>query len=85
MSTTSQRYFFSIITPSETIYDWEGTELSSPEAARAHAIEDARALMSMAVLEGRDISGRSVSITNEDDEVLFVVAFRKAISPEDER
>jgi hypothetical protein len=82
MSTVTERYYFNIITLSETIHDREGTELSSLQAARTHAIDDARGLMSTAVLEGRDISGRHIEITNEAEEVLLIVAFREALTGE---
>lgn len=85
MNSAPTRYHFSIINPSGIARDFEGTELSSLEAARAHATEDARVLMSMAILEGRDISGRTIEVTGEDGEVLLVVPFRHAVTIEDER
>jgi hypothetical protein len=79
-STMSSCYFFKITTPSGAIRDPEGTNLSSLEEARAEALADARTLMSAAILEGRDISGRSVEICNGADEILLTVPFRDAIS-----
>jgi hypothetical protein len=85
MNTANTRYHFNIIKPSGIARDLEGTELPSLEAARAHAIEDARVLMSMAILEGRDISGRTIEVTSEDGEVVLVLAFRDAVTIEGER
>ncbi|MCE6076808.1 DUF6894 family protein [Agrobacterium vitis] len=76
----SARYFFNIVTAAGTISDLEGAELSSLEEAREEAFWDARALMSVAILDGRDISSRSIEICNEDQERLLLVAFREAIS-----
>jgi hypothetical protein len=47
-------FYFNVISASGSILDFEGTELPDIEAARVEAIEDARALMSTAVLEGRE-------------------------------
>jgi hypothetical protein len=74
------RFYFSVITNAEKIIDEEGTELPDLNAARAEAIEDARALMSDAILGGRDISDRSIEISNESGEVLMVVPFVDAVS-----
>ncbi|MGO7564842.1 hypothetical protein ACC754_36425 [Rhizobium johnstonii] len=59
----------------------EGTELPSLENARQEAIEDARTLMSDAILLGQDISSRGVEIRNEMGEVLLKVPFKDAIKP----
>lgn len=73
-------YFFNVITPSGTIKDIEGTELSSLEEARAEAISDARALISAALRGGRDLSGRSIEICNEAGETVLIVTFCEAVS-----
>jgi hypothetical protein len=78
------RYHFNIVTAAQTVHDLEGTELPSLEAARAHAIDDARALMSIALLSGDDISSRSIAITDEHDNLLLMVRFREAFTPENE-
>jgi len=74
------RFYFNVVTDHGRILDAEGTELSALEEARSEALEDARALMSGAVLEGRDISGRSVEICNESGEILMIVPFAASIS-----
>lgn len=74
-----RRYFFNVIAGTETIEDEEGTELPSLVAARFEALKDARTLMSAAILEGWDISGRSINICGEAGHVLMRVAFRDAI------
>jgi hypothetical protein len=76
------RYFFNILTPSGVVEDIEGSELPSLEEARAEAIKDIRFLMSAAIRQGRDISGRSIEI-NEAGDVVTVVGFQEAISESD--
>ncbi|WP_432442949.1 DUF6894 family protein [Rhizobium laguerreae] len=50
----------------------EGTELPSLEQAREEATEDARALMSDAILLGQDISSRRLEICNEAGDALLI-------------
>jgi hypothetical protein len=59
----------------------EGTELPSLTAAKSEALIDARGLMSAAILEGDDISGRSIEICNEAGELLFTLPFSETIKP----
>jgi hypothetical protein len=80
MSNGRTRYYFNLSTPSGVVQDVEGSELSSLDEAREEAIKDARLLMSEAVRQGRDISGRSIEICNGAGDVLMIVAFREAIS-----
>jgi hypothetical protein len=49
-------------TASGPLVDFEGTELTDLEQARAEAIADARALMSTAMIDGHTIFGRSIEI-----------------------
>ncbi|MDR9780970.1 DUF6894 family protein [Rhizobium redzepovicii] len=77
---TFTRYFFNVITASGADNDVEGAEFASLEEARAEAVLDARELMSTAILDGRDVSGRSIEICNEAGETLLVLPFREAIS-----
>jgi hypothetical protein len=72
------RFFFNTI-GSDIVVDPEGAELRSLAEARIEALEDARALMSQAILQGHDISGRRVEICNEAGQVLLVVPFADAI------
>ena len=74
------RFYFNVITDHGRILDDEGTELPTLDEARAEALEDARELMSGAILEGRDISGRRVEICSESGETLMIVPFAAAIS-----
>jgi hypothetical protein len=55
--------------------------LSSLQKAQAEALLDARSLMSAAILEGDDISGRSIEIRNEAGELLFTLPFSETIKP----
>ncbi|MBY3266868.1 hypothetical protein HFO15_35515 [Rhizobium laguerreae] len=75
------RYYFNIIAGDGFRQDFEGTELPSLEDAKAEAIEDARALMSDAILLGQDISSRRLEICNEAGDVLLTVLFKDAIKP----
>ncbi|PDS96048.1 hypothetical protein CO659_21065 [Rhizobium sp. S9] len=61
--------------------DLEGTELPSLEQTWEEAIEDARALMSDAILLGQEISSRRLEICNEAGDVLLTLAFADAIKP----
>jgi hypothetical protein len=74
------RYYFHIVTSSGKISDEEGTELPNLDAARAEAIEDARALMSDAMLAGEDVSGRAMEIGDENGKALMTVQFMEAIT-----
>ena len=65
------RYFFHVASAPETIRDEEGSDLPDLDTARAEAIEDARSLMSDAILSGRDISQRQIQICNEKGKSFF--------------
>lgn len=75
------RYYLNIIAGDGIRQDLEGTELPSLEHARIEALEEARALMSDAILLGEDISSRSLEICSENGEVLLSMAFMDAIKP----
>jgi hypothetical protein len=77
------RYFFHHVTKAGPVRDFEGTDLPHLEHARAEAILDARSLMSDAIREGRDISSRSIQITDEQGNVLLVVPFVDTVTRED--
>jgi hypothetical protein len=74
------RYYFNVVAGSETIVDFEGTELGDLRAAKLDAISDARWLMSQAVLKGHDISDNRIEISDTDGNVLAVIAFRDTIT-----
>lgn len=76
-------FYFAIVTRSRRFEDQEGTDLPSLELARQEAIKDARLLMSAAMLDGRDISGRWIEIQNEQGELLLSVPFSEAISSDE--
>jgi len=77
------RYFFQHGTKAGPVRDLEGTDLPDLEHARAEAILDARSLMSDAIREGRDISSRSIQITDEQGNVLLTVPFVDTVTRED--
>jgi hypothetical protein len=54
-------YFSNVIAGLTTITDEEGTDLPSLGAAKEEALKDARALMSHAVLQGRDMGSFAAS------------------------
>lgn len=74
------RFFFDVIAGETIIEDLEGTELPDIDAARSEATKDIRSLMSAAVLDGWDISRRSMAIRNEAGEVVSKVAFSEAVT-----
>ncbi len=74
-------FYFNIIAGDGIREDLEGTELPSLENARLEAIEDARTLMSDAILLGQDISSRRLEICNEAGDVLLTLPFKDAIKP----
>ncbi|CAN7259679.1 DUF6894 family protein [Rhizobium sp. LjRoot254] len=77
------RYFFNVIAGSKVIADLEGTNLPDIEAAKEEALKDARALMSAAMLDGWDISGRSIAIRTEEGALVLNLAFREAVRQRD--
>jgi hypothetical protein len=71
------RFYFSMHVGPVVIEDEERTEL--PVAAKSEALLEARGLMSAAILEGDDISGRSIEIRTEAGEILFILPFADAV------
>ncbi|HEX6374281.1 MAG TPA: hypothetical protein VFZ91_01015 [Allosphingosinicella sp.] len=63
----------------ETSLDEEGRELPNLQAARAHAIEDARSLMSDTLRKGRLVLSRHIAIQNDRGELLLDVKFGDAV------
>jgi hypothetical protein len=74
------RYYFHIALGAKTIRDEEGTELADIDAARSEALQDARAIMSEAIRQGYDVSGRSIRIADEAGKIILVVPFASAIT-----
>ena len=70
------RYYFNVIAGDGAHKDLEGSDLLGLDQARAEAIEDARSLMSDAIIRGEDISSRRLEICDDDGEVLFTVPFK---------
>lgn len=77
------RYYFHVAGTTSYVLDNEGTELASLADARCEAVEDARTLMSNAILNGRDISGRSIEICDDSGAVLLRLPLSDAFSRED--
>jgi hypothetical protein len=77
------RYFFHHVTKAGPVRDLEGTDLPDLEYARCEASLDARSLMSDAIREGRDISSRSIQISDDRGCILLTVPFIDAVTRED--
>ena len=73
------RYYFNVIAADGIHEDFEGSELPGLEQARAEAVEDARLLMSDAIMRGEDIASRRIEICSDDGELLFTLPFREAV------
>ncbi|MGQ8633878.1 DUF6894 family protein [Agrobacterium sp. DKPNP3] len=73
------RFFFTVISGKNVLDDQEGGVLPSLDQAIEEALKDARALMSDAILQGRDISEGCIIIRNAQQEVLTVVRFADAL------
>lgn len=77
------RFFFTVISGKSVLDDQEGSDLPSLDRAIEEALKDARALMSEAILQGRDISEDSIIIQDKQREVLKVVRFSEALDRKD--
>ncbi|EJZ18681.1 hypothetical protein NE852_28325 (plasmid) [Rhizobium sp. Pop5] len=77
------RFYFNVVSGADTVVDPEGSELATLEDARREAVQDARALMSQAILAGRDISGREMHICDEDGNVLLTLPFSETFESVD--
>ncbi len=83
MRTVVPLYFFAMVLRGQRIPDEEGTELPSLDVARLEALQDARGLMSAAILDGRDISeGGRIEVLDENGQLLLTIPFAKAITPD---
>lgn len=74
------RYFFHHVTKAGLVRDLEGTDLPDLEHARIEATLDARSLMSDAIRQGRDISSRSIQISDERGTALLTVPFADTVT-----
>lgn len=77
------RFFFTVISGKNALDDLEGSDLPSLDRAIEEALKDARALMSEAILQGRDISEGCIIIRDKQQEVLKVVRFADALDREE--
>ncbi|MBU1314788.1 MAG: hypothetical protein KJ947_17950 [Alphaproteobacteria bacterium] len=77
------KYFFHHVTKAGQVRDLEGSELPDLDHARTEAVLDARSLMSDAIRQGRDISSRSIQISDEQGTVLLTVLFADTVTRDD--
>lgn len=77
------RFFFTVISGKTVLDDQEGSDLPSLDRATEEALKDARALMSEAILQGRDISEGYIIVRDKHEEVLKVVLFADALDRND--
>ncbi|MBX4867261.1 MULTISPECIES: DUF6894 family protein [Rhizobium] len=73
------RFYFNVVSEAGTVVDLEGSELATLTHARREAVQDARALMSQAVLRGKDISSRKIHVCDEEGNVLMILHFAETI------
>lgn len=73
------KFYFNVIAQSDIITDLEGSDLATLDTAKLEAVYDARALMSEAVLRGRDISDWRIEISDDAGAVLATLGFSDAI------
>ncbi|MBB3523693.1 MULTISPECIES: DUF6894 family protein [Rhizobium] len=77
------RFYFNVVSDAPVVVDLEGSELATLADARREAVQDARALMSQAVLAGKDISARRIHICDELGGVLLIVHFVETVRRSD--
>ena len=74
-----KRYFFHVNNHEGSATDCEGTLLASPEAARTHAIEAIRSILSEEAGRGLiDLTGR-IEVANDDGACLFTTPYEEAV------
>jgi hypothetical protein len=73
------KFYFNVIAQSDIITDLEGSDLATLDTAKLEAVYDARALMSEAVLRGRDISDWRIEISDDAGAVFATLGFSDAI------
>lgn len=74
------QYFFHQITQAGLVHDPDGTVLPDLDHARTEAILDARSLMADAIRQGRDISERSMQITDGEGNILLLLPFADTVT-----
>ncbi|WP_311044661.1 DUF6894 family protein [Rhizobium sp. NLR10b] len=77
------RFYFNVVSDTGTVVDPDGSELATIEDARREAVQDARALMSQAILSRKDISARKIYICDEQGSLLLIVPFADTIRSAD--
>ncbi|OWO94879.1 hypothetical protein B5E41_10725 [Rhizobium esperanzae] len=74
------RFCFNVASGTGTVVDPEGSQLATIEDAGREAVQDERALMSQAVLSGKDTSARKIHIYDEQGTLLLIVPFADTIT-----
>ncbi|PSJ41924.1 DUF6894 family protein [Allosphingosinicella deserti] len=71
-------FFFNVFNDAVTMDD-EGAELVDAQAARAHAVKNARSLAAECVLHGYFIASNRIEIEDENRVVVDTVRFDEAV------
>jgi CRP-like cAMP-binding protein len=73
------RYYFHIKDGADLVKDQEGTELASPDAARAQALRSAQELWADAIKSGKPLGADAVVIADEQGGTLTFVPMNEAL------
>lgn len=71
-------YFFNIYNDDVT-EDYEGRDLADAQAARAYAVQAARALAAETVVQGHLIGSHRIEIVDSDRKPIGTVRFKDAV------
>ena len=71
-------YYFNLFNDEITM-DETGVEFSSEQDARAHAVQEARAMAASAVLEGRLTGSHRIEYVDESRQLVGAVRFDEAV------
>ncbi len=73
------RYYFNVVVDGRLTRDLEGVYLPNLEAARQHAVADARDLVAIYIRERRSWTGARIEVVDRTAQVLHVMPLSSAI------
>src|SRR5829696_6375067 len=73
------RFFLDVLHGREVREDPEGQDFTDLDAARAEAVASARDLVAHAIMQNKDVSGRSFLIRDENERTIDTVPFRDTL------